>query len=154
MVSVRGPHRPIVVPVTATCTIRTVTGILLATDDDGILDEFEAAVAGMHMIHRVRAGVDVVAATSEVDPDLVILDLQIGNMGGGAASLALRQEEGAGRLERRPILLLLDREADVFLAKHTGADDWVIKPLDPFSLIGRIESALAGEGVFEASTEG
>jgi len=128
-----------------------VTDILLATDADQVLDEIEAAVGGTHIIHRVRTGEEVVPATSAVDPDLVILDLQIGNMGGGAASLALRQEEGAGRLDRRPILLLLDREADEFLARHTGADDWIVKPLDAFSLLRRIEAALADEGVVDTT---
>jgi len=125
----------------------------LATDSDRILDEVEAAVGGTHLIHRIRAGAEVVAATNEIDPDLVVLDLQIGNMGGGAACLALRQEEGAGRLERRPILLLLDREADVFLANHTGADEWAIKPLDAFSLLAKIETSLTNEGVVESQGE-
>jgi len=154
IVSADGPRHPTVGPVRCRCTIRPVTDLLLATDADRILDEVEAAVGGTHVIHRVRAGADVVTATEIVDPDLVILDLQIGNMGGGAASLALRQEEGAGRLDRRPILLLLDREADVFLAKHTGADDWMIKPIDTFALIAKIESLLADEAVSEVPAEG
>ncbi len=130
------------------------TGILLATDADSILDEVEAAVGGTHLLHRVRAGADVITATKAVDPDLVILDLQIGNMGGGATSLALRQEEGAHRLDPRPILLLLDREADAFLAKHTGADDWIVKPLDPFALLRKIESVLAEARTTKATVEG
>ncbi len=140
-------------PRTAPVYDRRVTDILLATDADSILDQVEAAVAGTHLIHRIRAGADVVEATGLVDPDLVILDLQIGNMGGGAACLALRQEEGAGRLEERPILMLLDREADIFLANHTGADDWVVKPLDAFGLLAKIESALTQEGLLEAPSE-
>jgi len=75
-------------------------------------------------------------------------------MGGGAASLALRQEEGADRLAPRPILLLLDREADIFLAKHTGADDWIVKPLDAFALLNKIDSALATGQSAGASPEG
>ena len=52
-------------------------------------------------------------------------------MGGMAACLAIRQEEDMGRLARRPVLLLLDREADEFLARHSSADDWLLKPIDP-----------------------
>ena len=52
---------------------------------------------------------------TEHEPDLVILDMQIGNMGGIAVAIDLRLEESAGRLPDVPILLLLDREADRFL---------------------------------------
>ena len=67
-------------------------------------------------------------------PDLVVLDLQIGNMGGIAACLHLRHEAGAGRLPDVPVLMLLDRQADVFLARRSDADGWVVKPLDAFAL--------------------
>lgn len=119
--------------------------ILLATDADHLLDEVDAALAGTHVVHRIRRGADVLAAVETVDPDLVLLDLQIGNMGGVAASLALRQEEDMGRLERRPVLLLCDRAADVWLARHSGADGWLIKPLDALRLAAAVEGALAGE---------
>lgn len=64
--------------------------ILLATDSDSLTDEIEAALGGTHLLHRVRAGVDVVPAVGQVDPSLVLLDLQIGNMGGVAACKAVR----------------------------------------------------------------
>ena len=47
---------------------------------------------------------------ARTEPDLVVLDLQIGNMGGIAVAIDLRLEEAAGRLPEVPILLLLDRE--------------------------------------------
>ncbi|MEZ5166197.1 MAG: hypothetical protein R2695_06790 [Acidimicrobiales bacterium] len=71
------------------------TDILLATDADWLVDDIEAALGGAHVIHRVRAGVDVVPAIEAVDPDLVLLDLQIGNMGGIAACTAIRHAEGS-----------------------------------------------------------
>ena len=126
------------------------TDILLATDADTILDEVEAAVAGAHTVHRVRSGADVVPAIGEVDPDIVLLDLQIGNMGGVAACLAVRHEEGDGRLEERPVLLLLDREVDVWLARQAQADGWLVKPLDAFRLLRAVERTLAGEVVTES----
>jgi hypothetical protein len=52
----------------------------------------------------------------------VVLDLQIGNMGGIAVAIDLHLEESGGRLPRS-ILLLLDREADRFLARR-GAEPY------------------------------
>ena len=42
-----------------------------------------------------------------------------------------------------PILLLLDRDADEFLAKEAGADAWLVKPLNPLQLRRTAEELLA-----------
>ncbi len=111
-----------------------VPDVLLATDADWIHDEVEAALGGDHELRRVRRGADVLGAVQADVPDLVVLDLQIGNMGGMAACMALRLEEGAGRVEPVPVLMLLDRPHDEFLAKRSAADGWLTKPIDPFRL--------------------
>jgi len=111
-----------------------VTNVLLATDADWLFNDIAAALGGTHDVHRVREGAHVADAVSEVDPELVILDLQIGNMGGVATSLLIKQEARAGRLPAVPVLLLLDREADEFLASQSDADAWVTKPLNTLAL--------------------
>lgn len=108
--------------------------VLLATDADWLFDDVTAALGGTHDVHRVREGSAVAAAVAEVEPELVILDLQIGNMGGVATSLLLKQEARAERLPDVPILLLLDREADEYLATQSDADRWVVKPLNSLAL--------------------
>ena len=108
--------------------------VLLATDADWINDEVAAAFDGEHTVRRVRRGADVRDAVEAGGIDLVVLDLQIGNMGGMAACMDLRLEYGAGRLPDVAVLMLLDREADVFLARRSGAQGWVVKPLDAFTL--------------------
>ena len=122
------------------------TDVLIATDADAVHAEVEAALADESTaVRRVHRGQEVAPAVAEATPDLVILDLQIGNMGGIAACLHLRNEAGAGRLPDVRVLLLLDRQADVFLARRSGADGWVVKPLDAFSLRRAATAVLAGE---------
>lgn len=119
--------------------------MLLATDADWIADDVAAALSDDDTeVLRVTAGAAVVEATAEIEPDLVILDLQIGNMGGMAACMALRLEEGAGRLDPVAVLMLLDRPHDVFLARRSQADGWITKPLDPFRLRRATKALLAG----------
>ena len=108
--------------------------VLLATDADWIADDVEAALGGDHRVLRVRRGSDVPGEVSRLRPGLVILDLQIGNMGGMATCMSLRLEAGAGRLPSVPILMLLDRADDEFLAKRSDADGWLVKPADAFRL--------------------
>ncbi len=132
--------------------------VLLATDADWIRDEVVAALGDESTtLASVRAGRDVTAAIAEVEPALVVLDLQIGNMGGMAACMALRLEEGGGRLPHVPVLMLLDRAADVFLAQRSGAEGWLIKPLDAFRLRRAATAILAGgtymEGIASDPTE-
>ena len=116
--------------------------VLVATDADSILDAVDAALGASHTVYRVRRGADVRAAVAQVDPAVVLLDLQIGNMGGIAACLDLRLEERAGRLDERRILILLDRDADIFLARRAEADGWLIKPLDAFRLRRAVTAVL------------
>jgi DNA-binding response OmpR family regulator len=125
--------------------------VLLATDADWIHEEVDASLAGDDIeVLRVRQGHDVLPAVHQLEPDLVVLDLQIGNMGGMAACMNIRLDESVGRLDHVPVLMLLDRDVDSFLASRADADGWVVKPLDAFRL-RRAATALLGGGTY---TEG
>ncbi len=127
------------------------TQILIATDADAVFDEVEAALADeTTSVVRVRSGAAVGPTVAASAPDLVVLDLQIGNMGGIAVCLHLRAEAGEGRLPEVPALLLLDREADVQLARRSGAEGWVVKPLDAFRLRRAATTVLSGDTAHEA----
>ena len=124
--------------------------VLLATDADWVFDDIEAALAGGDTdVYRVRAGVDVVPAIAELEPDLVVLDLQIGNMGGMATCMDIRHEEGAERIPITAVLMLLDRAADTFLARRSDVDGWLIKPLDAFRLRRAAKTLIDGYSYFE-----
>jgi DNA-binding response OmpR family regulator len=124
--------------------------VLLATDADWVSAEVDAALSDPETtVHRVHTGVEVVPTIRRIEPDLVVLDLQIGNMGGMAACMAIRNEEGADRLPITAVLMLLDRAADVFLARRADADGWLVKPLDSFRLRKAAQVLLDGYSYFE-----
>jgi DNA-binding response OmpR family regulator len=100
---------------------------------------------------EVTRGQDVRAAVNEYTPEVAVLDMQIANMGGIAVAIDLRLEGSAGRLPDVSILLLLDREADRFLAKRADADAELVKPIDP-STLRRTIDRLAAAGT--VTTEG
>ena len=129
------------------------TTVLLASDADWLIEEVRSALSDPGTtVNVVRAGADVRALVSSQIPDLVILDLQIGNMGGMATCMDLRLEIDAERLSPVPILMLLDREADVYLAQQAGAQGWLGKPLDSFRLKMAAVALLAGEDMREGTT--
>ncbi|MBA2624614.1 MAG: response regulator transcription factor [Acidimicrobiia bacterium] len=126
--------------------------LLLATDDDRQAEEVEATLArATTVVRRVRTGAEVRRECEQSLPDLVLLDLQIGNQGGMAVCMDLRLEEGAGRLGHVPVLMLLDRRPDVFLAKRSGAEGWLIKPLDSIRLRQAARALLAGDTYHDAT---
>jgi DNA-binding response OmpR family regulator len=107
------------------------TTILVAADARWVRDQVRAAFVGPDQrVVEVTRGQDVRDKVRDEAPDLVVLDLQIGNMGGVAAALDLRLEESGGRLERSTILLLLDRDADKFLGRRADVDAMLVKPVD------------------------
>jgi DNA-binding NarL/FixJ family response regulator len=122
--------------------------VLIATDADWIHAEVDAALADRDTtVLRVRSGREVFPMVAEHQPGMVVLDLQIGNMGGIATFMYLQQEAEDGRLPPTPVLLLLDRPADVPMTRRVGAEGWLIKPLDAFRL-RKATRALVGGGTF------
>jgi DNA-binding response OmpR family regulator len=125
--------------------------VLVAADARWVRDQVRTAlVATSQEVIEVTTGQDVRGAVAEHHPDLVLLDLQIGNMGGIAVAIDLHLEESGGRLPHVPILLLLDREADRFLARRAAAEAVLVKPVDPGTL-RRMVRRLVGDGRAAAS---
>jgi CheY-like chemotaxis protein len=119
---------------------------LIATDADWIRDEVESALGGPDVSFvRCRNGKQVVPAVVEHEPDLAVLDLQIGTMGGMAVTMSMRLEESGGRLGHVPVILLLDRAPDLHLARRCGAEGWLVKPLDSLRIRRAVAAVLDGE---------
>jgi two-component system response regulator DesR len=119
--------------------------LLVAADGAWVRGQVRDALAGRDSeVIEVTRGEDVRDAVRSHRPDLAILDLQIGNMGGIAVAIDLHLEASADRLPDVPILLLLDREHDRFLARRAAADAELVKPLDAGTL-RRTVAGLVGE---------
>ena len=86
----------------------------------------------------------VAPAVAERTPDIAILDMQVGSMGGMAITMDLRLDNSSGALPNVPILMLLDREAVVHMARRSGANGWIIKPLDALRLRKAVNAVVAG----------
>jgi DNA-binding response OmpR family regulator len=123
-----------------------VATVLLVSDLPSLRHELKTTLEGPDLlIEEASNGRDVLARVKQGDIDLVILDMQIGSMGGMAICLDLRHEESYGAAEPVAVLMLLDRRADVFLARRSGAEGFVVKPLDPQRLRAAVRAVLRGE---------
>jgi twitching motility two-component system response regulator PilH len=81
--------------------------------------------------------------TEAEKPDAVIIDLQVASMGGMAIARELHQQAALAEQDEVPVVLLLDRAADSFLAKRAGVAGWVTKPFTAHDLRTAIEQAIA-----------
>lgn len=119
--------------------------ILVATDAQWVLDDVMAALSSPATSFTVVTnGREVVKAVKERMPDLAILDLQVGTMGGMAITMDLRLDHSSGALPHVPVLMLLDRKADIHLARRSGANGWLIKPLNALKLRKAAQEIAAG----------
>jgi len=125
---------------------------MVAADTLSVFDEVRSVLEEPGTTIRwVRRGEDVREAINSRPVDLVIADMQIGAMGGIAVALDVRLEADAGRLEPCPVLILLDRRPDVFMARRSGAEGWIVKPLDPIRMRTAVAALLGGGTWHDAS---
>jgi CheY-like chemotaxis protein len=118
--------------------------VLVAADGKWVRDQVRTALAASDTtVLEVTRGQDVRDAVADYGPDLVILDMQIANMGGVAVAIDLHLESETGRIPDSKILLLLDREHDRFLAKRADADAVLVKPIDAGTLRRTMKQLLA-----------
>lgn len=128
--------------------------VLLATDAQWVVDEIVAALSGPETSFTVcRNGRDVTNVVLARTPDIAILDLQSGSMGGFAVAMNLRHDESSGAMPHIPVLMLLDRDADVFIARRSGANAWIVKPLDALSLNRGVALALESAVIDDESDD-
>jgi DNA-binding response OmpR family regulator len=121
-----------------------VARILVAGESAKLRAEILSVLDASDEAVEVSSGLMVAPTVAESDFDLVVADLQIGNMGAVAICLNLRLEESGGRLPHVPVLMLLDRRADVFMARRSGAEGWLVKPLDSIRLRRAVRQVAGG----------
>jgi DNA-binding response OmpR family regulator len=111
--------------------------VLLVADASWVFNEVSAALSlGDWEIEELSDPRQVVEMARSTHPYAVIVDMQVGSMGGMAVIRSIRGEIDPAQ---RPLtVLLLDRSADRFIAKRSGADASVLKPVDP----GELRTAL------------
>jgi DNA-binding response OmpR family regulator len=107
--------------------------VLLVADANWVGNAVKAALTmrdwEIEELSDPRQALDRVAETS---PDVVIVDMQVGSMGGMAVIRAIRSEIDPNVWPRT--VLLLDRSADEFIARRAGADASVLKPINAAAL--------------------
>jgi DNA-binding response OmpR family regulator len=116
--------------------------VLLVADEPWIENQVKAALSSLSYVLLHESDPTAVAElVLEWRPDVVLVDLQVGTMGGMAVVRAIRDAVLAEGAPRVAMVMLLDRSADAFLARRAGADAWLSKPFTAHQLRTAIEEA-------------
>lgn len=75
--------------------------------------------------------------------DALVVDLQVASMGGMAIAREIHQQAALAGKEDMPVVLLLDRKADEFIAKRAGVSGSVVKPFTAHELRTAVDNAIA-----------
>jgi two-component system OmpR family response regulator/two-component system response regulator RstA len=113
--------------------------ILLVEDDERLASLVQTFLQQHGFdVRLVNNGLAVEATCREFQPDLVVLDLMLPGLDGFAVCRAIRP------WYKLPILMLTAKQSDIdqVLGLELGADDYVIKPVEPRVLLARIHALL------------
>ncbi|HYO61382.1 MAG TPA: hypothetical protein VEU29_05740 [Actinomycetota bacterium] len=116
-------------------------GVLVVTDDPTLEREARFAFPDDFDVVVVRDARDAWSELGAWTPAVLVVDLMSGSAGGFALGSDMAQ---SGRLSNLPMLMLIDRHQDEWLARQAGADAVRTKPIDTAELVAT-SLDLAGE---------
>ncbi len=124
--------------------------ILVVDDDDELTELLATYLTGEgYQVVVAGDGVQALSATASQEPDLVLLDIVLGEEDGRDVLRELRL------LSDVPVIFLTGRglEAERIAGLKLGADDYVVKPFSLGEVSARIETVLRRSGVNLAQHE-
>ncbi|WP_369943371.1 response regulator [Xanthomonas medicagonis] len=113
--------------------------VLIAEDEREIADILAAYLARSGLRTAYAADGDAALAMHHsLDPDLVLLDVQMPGVDGWQVLAELRQRG------QTPVIMLtaLDHDLDKLMGLRLGADDYVVKPFNPAEVVARVQAVL------------
>lgn len=114
--------------------------VLIVSDDPLIRQEARFGFPSHVAVSFANDSRDAAPMLAQQEPSVVVVDMQTGKAGGFALVTDMTQ---SGRLARLPVLILLERPHDAWLAKQCGATAWVTKPLGSGRLASLVLALLA-----------
>lgn len=115
--------------------------VLVAEDDEMLLGLFVRWLeAAGYWALRARDGERAIEAVKQAAPAIVVLDVTMPRLNGFQVLEALREMKGFSA----PVIMLTGRQSpeDVRRAVSLGARDYLAKPVDRATLLGRVERLL------------
>jgi chemosensory pili system protein ChpA (sensor histidine kinase/response regulator) len=104
----------------------SVKAVLIVTDDPKVREELRFGFSADTEVVIAEDARDAWAQMADTVPTAAIVDLQTGSAGGYGLA---RDMSADARLANVPVILLLQRPQDAWLAKQAGAAGYLVKPV-------------------------
>lgn len=125
--------------------------LLIADDHPVVRDGLRAMLdtqADLEVVGEATTGTEAVARTRVLQPDVVLMDLQLPDLDGPGAIAALRDHEPDVRVL---VLTTYDTDADITRAIDAGATGYILKDVPREDMYAAIRSAARGESALSPS---
>jgi two-component system alkaline phosphatase synthesis response regulator PhoP len=111
---------------------------VVLADDDEIVRALSSSLLKNHGMtcRSAENGVDALRLIRAEKPAVALLDVNMPGMSGFEVLAAIRAENLPCRVM---LLTAREREDDILRGFRLGADDYLIKPFNPFELVARIK---------------
>jgi DNA-binding NarL/FixJ family response regulator len=103
------------------------------------------SVDGFEVVGEAATGEEAVARAAELQPDVVLMDLQMPGVGGIEATRRVAHESPSVRVL---VVTLFEDEDSVFMALRAGARGYILKDADEEELVRAIRAVGRGEAIF------
>ncbi len=122
--------------------------ILIIDDDAALREVMKTVLAGPYNLREAGTKADGLALMATFKPDLVILDVMMESLNSGFE--AAREIKADGKFRNVKILMItnVDRETRIDYKSEAGdaswlpVDDYVLKPVDPKTLLAKVQKLL------------
>lgn len=116
---------------------------ILVVDDDPMITRLVKVDLQLngYDVEEAWDGESALRILEEDPPDLLVLDIMMPNTNGWNI---LEMVRGREDLKDLPVIILtaMVREEDIILGWEKGADDYIVKPFNPISLVERLKALL------------
>ena len=99
---------------------------------------------GIHVIASVSNGEDGILKSTELDPDVILLDMRMPNLNG---ITVLKRMRDSGITTPVVVLTTSNEERDLIDSLRNGAQGYLLKDMDPDDLVNALHDIMRGQTV-------
>ena len=110
-----------------------------------------ASVPDIELVGEAAGGEEAVALTTQLEPDVVLMDIKMPGTNGIEATRRIMQTNPAARVV---VLTMLEDDDSVFAAIRAGARGYVVKGADESEMLRVVRAAANGEALFGPAIAG
>ncbi len=122
---------------------------LLIADDHTLvrqgLSALLSAVPDLNLVGEAATGDEVVAQAAELQPDVILMDIQMPGLNGLEATRRILQSQPAIGII---VVTMLEDDNSVFAAMRAGARGYILKGADKSEVVKTIRAVAQGEALF------